>query len=463
YPDFSSQDFSMFVKSLYADEILDLNNKLVEYSQIPFKAGGQAFAHDDVADKTVVMNDEETVTETASTASISAETPFSQNSKLRLGTNKKSKVPEVEAINEPISLPNLDRNEFVQNDPMANELNFRSQASDSQVAEENEEVTPQGLNLPEPSPNIKKTSTNAFVGTNASQYQDINSKRGIRNQSKYSSGYNTSSGIKNKSTYKKAFSIALYICILIFSYLFLSKIIPLQMKPLMNLVATNLEDIGVCTNLKQNGFLQTIDNLGFNKEALCNFTNDSIISVEESDSPDTSSNNNAQSAEGNSEQSTELTSKAIPVNININSEPSGAAIYVDGKFQNRTTPSIMTFTKGQTVVLELKKKDYKSFVNELFDPNYLRSHTFKAKLEKIEYGYISIDVTPPQFPHIFINGKQINKTLPLVNYPIPALEEAEVVIRNPATKQVVKRKVFLNAGEKRSLVISLPRSPASSR
>lgn len=51
YPEFSSQDFSIFIKSLYADEILQNRKKLIEYSNIKFAPSKTTSA---VEDKTVV-------------------------------------------------------------------------------------------------------------------------------------------------------------------------------------------------------------------------------------------------------------------------------------------------------------------------------------------------------------------------------------------------------------------------
>ncbi len=51
YPEFSSQDFSIFIKSLYADEILQNRKKLIEYSNIKFQPNSSASYSDD---KTVV-------------------------------------------------------------------------------------------------------------------------------------------------------------------------------------------------------------------------------------------------------------------------------------------------------------------------------------------------------------------------------------------------------------------------
>lgn len=50
YPEFSSQDFSIFIKSLYADEILQNRKKLIEFSSIKFEPSSGGV----VEDKTVV-------------------------------------------------------------------------------------------------------------------------------------------------------------------------------------------------------------------------------------------------------------------------------------------------------------------------------------------------------------------------------------------------------------------------
>jgi hypothetical protein len=42
YPDFSSQDFAVFIKSVFADEILSLRKRLVEYSQLNVNGGNAA-------------------------------------------------------------------------------------------------------------------------------------------------------------------------------------------------------------------------------------------------------------------------------------------------------------------------------------------------------------------------------------------------------------------------------------
>ncbi len=51
YPEFSSQDFSIFIKSLYADEILQNRKKLIEYSLVKFEASGSSYAEQE---KTIV-------------------------------------------------------------------------------------------------------------------------------------------------------------------------------------------------------------------------------------------------------------------------------------------------------------------------------------------------------------------------------------------------------------------------
>lgn len=54
YPEFSSQDFSIFIKSLHADEILQNRKKLIEYSNVKFESNSDSYSDE----KTVVGNTE---------------------------------------------------------------------------------------------------------------------------------------------------------------------------------------------------------------------------------------------------------------------------------------------------------------------------------------------------------------------------------------------------------------------
>src|SRR5690606_17630499 len=49
YPDFSPHDFAVFIKTVYADEIMETRKRLIDYSKIPFKGevGKQNFAMED--------------------------------------------------------------------------------------------------------------------------------------------------------------------------------------------------------------------------------------------------------------------------------------------------------------------------------------------------------------------------------------------------------------------------------
>ncbi|MCB9025066.1 MAG: serine/threonine protein kinase [Bdellovibrionaceae bacterium] len=481
YPDFSSQDFSMFVKSLYADEILDLNNKLVEYSQVPFKAGGQTFSAEDLADKTMVMKDDDTVTETnpskADSNHLSKSIP-----KLNLTFGKKTASPPPEkTINnsEPITLTNSTESQSSQADSsQVNELNIQSTKSENSELLNNKNLAPDGLILNEKTEKNRNTNphiskglpTHSFTKTTGTLSTEITTSS-ARPAPSSPNGFNKSSGTSpfltshmsppKPSIFKKMMSVVIYSAIAIFSYLFLTTLLPRQMQPLMVFVSDNLKEFHLCESLNDSGTLNVLTDFGFNKEALC--SHPQVIVDNPTDPQNPLEPINPQVPVDIDPGKTTMNSETEPVNININSEPSGAAIYINGEYQNRSTPSLMTFKPGETVVLELRKKDYKSFTTEHFDPNFLKTKTFKARLEKIEYGFISIDVKPPQFPDVYINGKKISKPLPIDRYPIPALQETEIIVRNPISKQLEKRKVFLSAGEKKSMVIFLQRQPAGSR
>ena len=451
YPDFSSQDFSMFVKSLYADEILDLNNKLVEYSQVPFKAGGQSFTNDEMVDKTLVMHEDNTVTET-SPSSV-------QPGKLNLSFGRKLPEPSNsmdEPAPEPITLSNVNRENLLTEEDLER---------DTSNAESQYQEGPKGLLPDNPSnslslgQNVNDIPMPPTMGRNESKSYTKSIHSTARTPSHVansktspSSPYvlNQANNVKAPSPFKKIISFFIYIIIAAFSYLFLTTVLPKQMHPLMEFVSNNLEKMGACSGLNNNGSLTILEDFGFNRRALC-------------PAPQNVANNKGGDKKEDDITETEDLSSNEPVSININSEPSGAEIYINGEYRSRSTPSLLSFVPGNTVTLELRKKDYKTFITEHFDPKYLKSRTFKARLEKIEYGFISIDVKPPQFPDVYINGEKLDKPLPIDLYPIPAMEETEIVIRNPISRLTEKRKVFLNVGEKKSLVIYLQRQPAGSR
>ncbi len=426
YPDFSSQDFSMFVKSLYADEIMDLNNKLIEFSQISF----------DGDDSTTVEGTGERFRDDTVTETNNAGGPQSVYNSLGLGAAKR---------NEQIS-PKISNNIGLNN-------NLTRPQGLPSVANEN--------NSPIPDDEIKNSMYSVGQGSylnqdSSQEYNPFESYEGSSNMGSNSqiSNYKglAPSLLNRKETAKvNPTKIAMYGALTLLVYLLLASLLPTQMQPLTGVVNNSLEGIGACQFMRTAGIVKTIDSIGLASTALCE---KDILTVKNTNTND--------EVEGSSTES----SKATPVSININSDPSGAKIIINGKFDNLTTPALVPFIPGETVTLELEKAGYKKFETENFDPNYLRSRTFKPRLEKMSFGYISVDAKPPQFSdmfsEIYINGQKINQQLPIIRYAVPANQETTVELVNPVTNKKTVRKVFLDAEQNKSIVIYLKRAPANS-
>jgi serine/threonine protein kinase len=421
YPDFSNQDFSMFIKSLYADEILEFNNKQVEYSQVVFEDVPSSDFHPggDIPKK------EQTLTDTHNPP-IKPQ-PINLNLK-NLGLGPAKSNTQNEASDHPA-------------DP------FTSRPSNEG-----------GIN------------SNGF---NRNQVQQTNLKNEELGEepNDFSKGYNTFENAPSNHTIthtgghkglapglikqKKPFNPAVigHFAVVAFAiYLVLSTVIPQSMRPLNLIVSKGLADVGVCGVLLDSGFTNVMDNIGLSSEALC---------IKAIDLASTNSNGDDTNSDARSRRN-----PLRSISININSDPSGAQIIIDDVHDNLTTPALIPFTPGKKVKLELVKKDFKVVRIEQFDPSTLSTRAFKAKLEKVSYGYINVDAKPPQFSdkfsEIYINGQKINQPLPIIRYPVPANQETTVELVNPMTNKKTIRKVYLDSEQNKSVVFYLKRTPAGS-
>lgn len=418
YPDFSSQDFSMFIKSLYADEILEFNNKLVEYSQQVFEDASSNSFQPIVE----IPKREQTLTDTH---------------------NPPAKQPQIN-----LNLKNLG-------------------LGPAKPTNQNESIGPVGD--PFARPNSEQSPSTGGYNRQETPQSGFKPEEYGEENNDYSKGFNTFDNPPSNNTIthsgghkglapglmksKKEFnpSIIAHFAIVAFAiYLVLSTVIPQSMRPLNVVVSKGLEDVGICGVLFDTGFTNIMDNIGLSSEALC---------IKSTDLASTA-------PKGNDDAGLSGKNLVRPISININSDPSGAQIIIDDVHDNLTTPALIPFIPGKKVKLELVKKDFKIIRIQNFDPSTLTSRAFKPKLEKMAYGYINVDAKPPQFSdkfsEIYINGQRINQPLPIIRFPVPANQESTVELINPMTNKKTVRKVFLDAEQNKSVVFYLKRTPAGS-
>ncbi|WP_461864918.1 protein kinase domain-containing protein, partial [Thermococcus sp.] len=136
-----------------------------------------------------------------------------------------------------------------------------------------------------------------------------------------------------------------------------------------------------------------------------------------------------------------------PATLEINSDPSGANVYIDGNY-NGITPLNTNLTPG-TYKIKLTKQDYKNYTTTVtINPG--ESKTISATLTPA-FGYLSVDSTP-QGAKVYIDDSYAGDT-PLKDYKLSTGEHTVKVVRDGYEE--FTKTVTVNPGEKASVTASL--------
>lgn len=139
----------------------------------------------------------------------------------------------------------------------------------------------------------------------------------------------------------------------------------------------------------------------------------------------------------------------------IQSLPSGAEIFINGKSTGRTTPYAVSVPANKAFTLGLRKNGYVEYVKESFEVKTLNQPILKATLIEEQIGYVSIDVSPPYNARVYINGKQLNESLPIRNYKVPAGTAIKIKAENPFSKKEKYEEITLKQNEHKNLILKL--------
>lgn len=114
----------------------------------------------------------------------------------------------------------------------------------------------------------------------------------------------------------------------------------------------------------------------------------------------------------------------------INSTPSGAAIYINGRDTGFYTPGRIMVRPNSSFVVTLRKDNYLPYTKQLSAK--ANGQQFRATLQKAQVGYISVDVRPGQ-AELSINGVKLSEKPPLKKYAVPANETILIRAYNPTS------------------------------
>lgn len=145
------------------------------------------------------------------------------------------------------------------------------------------------------------------------------------------------------------------------------------------------------------------------------------------------------------------------VKVSVNSSPTGANIYLDGKDSGYYTPAILTVEANKAVKFLLKKEGYLEYtVEQKFDQTSQVNATLQPTTKA---GYLNIYLSNGgPTTKIFVNGKELGEKAPVMKYPILAENEVLIKAFNPITQLSDEVTVKLQPGENKNIELILGRT-----
>ncbi len=428
YPDFSPHDFSVFIKTLYTDEIIELRSRQVEYAKIPFRPAvvkGEG-------EKTMVTSFPQMPTMKTSKNSIRAGTGVSIQSIQTMKAEGEPSVTETETFSEsdipegtvtkPPVAESTGEKKQIELPTAENGAPLLNASLLSQNLQQRIVVTGKmPMNLSNDSPLVTPNAT--LESDTPAPFRPDKPRRQHKRHKRSSSN--------------PALNVMIFLAAMIVTYVVVANYFPMQ----TNHVETVVRNLfGVAQNSPTPASLPN-NSIRINTSAL-----DTAVGL----------------ASVSPEKPTILPTPPT-AGLTVNSVPSGAEIYVNGTDTGQTTPGVVNVPTNQRFSIRLSLDRYLDY--NKYNLNFkMTGPTFTATLQPALIGYIDVDVRPPIYTHIYINGRRLSDSdLPLSDYAIPANSPVTIRAINPITGSWAERTVRLEQNQHLAIILRLHsgRRPAS--
>lgn len=423
YPDFTPHDFAVFIKTMYADEILDTRKRLIEYSKIPFQnqLGKQKFESND-DDRTVVTSFEQRESLSAKTQSIentedgwltSGQQGSTNSESLSKNTDNEITVSATKTFGDSSSVPdiNLENSQKTGSTEKPSFLDISSMKAD---LEQKSNANSKSYDNEGSDSSIEMAS----ISHESSGRATLRPRQAIKVKKKESSGL-----------LRLVLSISAGVCL----YLAIENIFPEQLRMAETQARNSLE-----------AFLNNIS------PALKQTTTTAQAPIQEAPPAQLPEESEV------SEVSSVAPAKPSLRTLIVQSVPSGAEIFIDGKSIGDTTPSRIEIPTDKKVEISLKKDRYVEYVKANFDAATFDQSSFRATLQKALVGYLDIDVRPSRNVKIYVNGVSLEeRNLPIYKYAVPAGSEITVSAINTISGEEIKEKLTLYEDQRKSIILKL--------
>lgn len=460
YPDFSPHDFSVFIKTLYTDEILDLRKRLIEYAKIPFSPqtlkGDNEKAYGNVKQGTSTSflgaqttteaknkSEEQTVTETET---------FTESHQSQPSTELKTSETPATSITSP-SLSMATGSDISENLVFAQKSLPDQSTNPKQIENEtlNKSVLDKTL--------LKKSMREKIIVSPKSPYSlgdstDADSMQGSLSLDKNNPNYGSDprSRLKRVHELKKKSSngnsstinLMIFITFAVVTYVGASTYFPKETAIVETLVSKYLNQENMSSKI------------GSQK----NFSDKNKL-IEEP-SKDTSVTDQAKIE---SQTKTPLPDLRATEPLIVNSLPSGAEIYLNGTSTGKSTPSRIDVPANNPFTVTLKLNRFLDYTKSNVTVQ-TTGRSLTATLQKAMVAYVDIDVKPPINVKVTVNGRSLaDESLPITRYAVPAGTPITVRAENPIAGTSAEETVNLKEDQRYKIILQLGkwRAPSSTR
>lgn len=425
YPEFSPHDFSIFIKNSFTSAYQEQKRKLVEYARAkiedhtaPAKSVGyKKVAQDNVAEGT----DVDGAPDKENTGNLKLNGASDIKIDLSDIANAGNKGRRKQLPNQNIKAP--------QNSPAATNAQTPGHPPIPTIEDLNLQV--ESAQPAPPHVGAQAATPNPFIAPNAPIHTHTNIERtNIRNASitkKRSSSETTKSRSKQRLSNSQSagpnyfIRIALALILVIGGVFVWKKGLPFK-----------AEQLQLAQNLKPT---LPINNSGTAKDPLEQKPADMGV--------------------------VEQASNAPQYVVTINSNPSGAKIFIDGEDTGEITPHIRSMTKNQKITLSLKKDNFLPYDREISITQ--DAFIIDATLQPAtKMAYVSIRIrNGGENPVIEVNGRKLSEKLPIERYPIPSGIPIVVKATNPFTGTYAEQTITVGAEQKKTIDLVLTKMSPS--
>lgn len=402
YPDFSPQDFSVFIKSVFADEILSLRKRLVEYAKVNLTIDLTIPKNTNFDDRTSLL-DTSTNSLVVSDSSIAkssvddslvnvtaphAVTRIAKSSDKTSATN--ATTPSLEISDLTTTDPRLKRSSPEEITGAGNVTGLLDETALAAEMKQNRDTTgrmkvaPLDAAPPVP-PEAQPKLNNQFVSNapvdlNTEEVSSPDIRQHVR---KARPDGNRPEYIPSGGGAKPArFATLLVFCLLCVSvYAYLVKYFNPMMCDVISTTHTFASPLHTALGVEP-----------------CKANSGNYASNTPDVKRDPTQDKTAIGAIMNGSSTS----------VVITSNPSGAEIWKDGRSTGMVTPSKVEVPGGtETFTIELRKRGYQPYKRHDVTLESV-GHKIEATLQKMNIGYLDIEIFPPQDAVLFVGGRQVN-------------------------------------------------------